>query len=144
MMCPHMLKKERQELWRALVDWLLLANVFAKRIEDAREITHQEVVFIQVMRIKGRPANVRAVNNILHGDLDIALLEHEIHQRGAQHLTRALRAAIRFGIPHWRFSDPEQFPPQCLVRDVSTRLIVDSAPRSKYTLYRTYCPLLNR
>jgi len=55
-----------------------------KHIEHACEIADEQIVLVEAVRVEGGATYVRLVNNILHGDLVIALFQHERHQRGAE------------------------------------------------------------
>jgi hypothetical protein len=62
--------------------------------EEVLDIAEKEIVFIAIVGIKGRAANVGAIEHVLHGNGVERLLVYKFHERIAERVSRAPNATI--------------------------------------------------
>src|SRR5437867_984197 len=79
------------------------ALMYKQILAEVLQTAQQEILFADVMSVKRRPSDIRAIDNVLNRDDLVAFLDHQRYQSLVQHLPGPLYAAIHADPP--RFSE---------------------------------------
>jgi hypothetical protein len=75
-------------------------HVLLERRRQLLQAAEQQIILVRVVRVEGRAADVRAVDDVLHGDPVVALLQDQTDQRTMEQLPGTPHPAIRHGLRH--------------------------------------------
>src|SRR6266851_6762428 len=109
---------EQLQAWHNPLPGIPLEELLTKRLKHLLRNTRQHILLIEVVGIKRRTPDPRAIQQVLHSDRVIAFLQQEFHHGGTHQAAGALGSTILFVLLHWTLSPFRTISLICAVMNI--------------------------